>query len=104
MRLNIRWRLTFWNTLALAVVLVGFAALVYGLSSRALYQQTDQRLTSALERLTDDPRMASDTAGRLRYWAFELYEHENIYCVVYDRTGAVRERTEELATDSVPPA
>src|SRR5205807_1828203 len=47
MRLSIRWRLTFWNTLALAFVLMGFAALVYGLSARALYQQTDQRLASA---------------------------------------------------------
>ena len=89
-RLSIRWRLTFWNTLALAVVLIGFAALIYALSARALYQQTDQRLRAALERVKNDPRMENDRNGRLRYWAFELHEHENIFCVVYDRGGAVR--------------
>jgi heavy metal sensor kinase len=104
MRVSIRWRLMFWNALAFAFVLVGFAALVYGLSARALYQQTDQRLSSALERLSGDPRVATDTAGRLRYWAFELHEHENIYCIVYDQSGTVRERTPELASDSVLPA
>src|SRR3954465_9142538 len=101
MRVSIRWRLTFWNTLALAIVLIGFSALVYGLSEHALYQQMDQRLTSALERLSGDARMQEDTAGRLRHWAFELHEHENIYCIVYDQDGAVRERTAELATSSV---
>jgi heavy metal sensor kinase len=104
MRLSIRWRLTFWNTLALALVLVGFAGLVYGLSARALYQQTDQRLHAALERLQNDARLGEDLDGRLRYWAFELHEHENIFCVIYDGNSSVRERTPELATDSVPAA
>jgi len=31
MHLSIRWKLTLWYTLALAVVLVGFGTLVYGL-------------------------------------------------------------------------
>ena len=34
MRLNLRWRLTLWNVAGLAVVLGGFAALVYGLLAR----------------------------------------------------------------------
>ena len=34
MRLSIRWRLTLWNSLALAAVLAGFGALVYGLTAR----------------------------------------------------------------------
>ena len=33
MTLNMRWRLTLWNTLGLAVMLLAFAGLVYGLLS-----------------------------------------------------------------------
>ena len=44
MRVSIRWRLTLWNTLALAVMLACFAALVYGLLRHALYEQTDRAL------------------------------------------------------------
>jgi len=103
-RLSIRWRLTLWITLALAVVLVGFAGLVYGLSARALYVQTDQRLSAGLERLERDERLITDPKGRLRYWAFEFYEHENLFLIVYDDAGKLEERTQELPQDAVPPA
>jgi hypothetical protein len=48
MRLSIRWRLTLWNILALGLVLLGFAAAVYGLTARALYEQLDDRLLAGL--------------------------------------------------------
>src|SRR5438046_296791 len=104
MHLSIRWRLTLWITLALAVVLVGFAGLVYGLSARALYEQMDQRLIAGLERLQRDERLITDTTGRLRYWAFEFYEHENLFLIVYDGAGKVLERTKELPEDALPAA
>jgi heavy metal sensor kinase len=59
MRLSIRWRLTLWNTLALAVVLLGFSGLIYLLLRHALYEQIDRTLQTAQtqqeheERLTD---------------------------------------------------
>jgi heavy metal sensor kinase len=107
MRLSLRWRLTLWNTLALAVVLVGFSALVYGLAARALYQGLDRTLlgqVEVLEQQGEDPRMAGDRRGRLAHWVYEFKEHEKSFCVVYDAAGQVYERTEELAADSVPPA
>src|SRR5262249_969677 len=103
-RLSIRWRMTLWITLSLAVVLVGFAGLVYGLSARALYEQTDQRLLAGLERLERDERLLSDATGRLRHWAYEFYEHANLFLVVYDAAGKVQERTQELPQDAVPAA
>jgi two-component system heavy metal sensor histidine kinase CusS len=105
MRLSLRWRLTLWNTLALAVVLFGFSALVYALVAHALYERLDHTLLGQLQALrqqAEDPRMAADVRQRLRYWIFEFREHEKTFCVVYEAGGTVFERTEELARDSVP--
>jgi heavy metal sensor kinase len=103
MRWNIRWRLTLWNTLALAVVLLGFSALVYSLLARGLYQQVDHALVVEHQQLKQDERLAVDPAGRLRYWIDEFQEHEKFFCVVYDGQGKVYARTPELAEASVPP-
>jgi heavy metal sensor kinase len=118
MRLSIRWRLTLWNTLALAVVLLGFGGLVYGLLShfyehtdRALrdraeraLRRTDQVLRSGLRTLEQDRRLATERDQRLRYLIAEFWEHEKMACVVYRRDGRVVARTAELAADSAPPA
>jgi heavy metal sensor kinase len=103
MRLSIRWRLTLWNTFALAIILLGFGGLVYGLLARALYQGIDRALLAEFQELKDDPQLASSRNERLRYWITELKEHENIWCIVYDADGRVYERTAALAMDSVPP-
>jgi heavy metal sensor kinase len=103
MALSIRRRLTLWNILALAVVLLGFSALVYGLLVRALYQRLDRSLLSEWEELERDPRLAGDYQDRLAYWIAEFYEHEKVFCVVYDAEGKEFKRTDVLAADSVPP-
>ena len=54
MRLSIRWRLTLWNTLALALLLACFAALVYGLLRHALIEQTDRSLRAGFGLLRGD--------------------------------------------------
>src|SRR5260370_15755224 len=104
LQLRICWRLTLWNTLGRMVVLAGFGILVYALLARALYQRIDRSLLSELQELEQDQRMPTQREERLRHWIYEFKEHENISCVVYDGSGQVRERTVELAADSVPPA
>jgi hypothetical protein len=59
MRLSIRWRLTLWNTLGLAVMLLAFAALVYGLMRHALYEQIDHKLMAAWGQLARIAHRAS---------------------------------------------
>jgi heavy metal sensor kinase len=103
-RLSIRWRLTLWNAAAVAVVLVGFAALVYGLLARALNQQTDRKLLTGFRELEHDERLERDPDGQMRHWAFELYEHAGVLCVVYGPGGEVRLRSEELPEAAVPPS
>ena len=78
MRLSIRWRLTLWNTLALALVLVGFSALVYWLLAEALNERLDRSLLAELNELEKDDRMANRRDERLRHWIYEFKEHENI--------------------------
>jgi heavy metal sensor kinase len=104
MRLSIRWRLTLWNLLALGAVLVGFSALVYGLTARALYQQIDSNLLGGFRLVERDPRLSGDRDGRLRYWTYELHEHNGIFSAAYGRGGEVLARTQELSAESVPPA
>jgi heavy metal sensor kinase len=115
--LSIRWRLTLWNMLALAVVLLGFGALVYGLLAhahehidRGLSERTasalrrvDQALAAELQTLEQDRQLRADPRRRLRYWIAEFLEHEKIFCIVYGPGGRVYLRTPELAEDSVPP-
>lgn len=103
MTLSIRWRLTLWNTLGLAVMLLVFAALIYGLLRHALYEQIDRKLMGALAQLEQDERTAAEPGERLRYWIYEWREHENLAAITYDLKGKVWERTQELADDSVPP-
>jgi heavy metal sensor kinase len=104
MTLSIRWRLTLWNTLALAVVLLGFAGLVYALLRHALYERIDRGLLTEFRELVVDEATPGDYQGRLRHWIDELKEHENFCCVVYGPGGDVLARTQELAADSVPQA
>src|SRR5713226_8644870 len=107
MHLSIRWRLTLWYTLALAVVLAGFGAAVYGLLVHALYEQIDELLLAQFQLLDhnrQDQRMKSDRRGRLAYLIDEIRDHANVFCVVYDSRGEVYARTEQLAAGSVPPS
>jgi heavy metal sensor kinase len=101
-RLSIRWRLTLWNTLALAVMLACFAALVYGMLRHALYEQIDRSLQAAFVLLRDDPRADADPDGRLHYWIEEYREHQNLFCVVYRADGTLHARTAEMAEESLP--
>jgi two-component system heavy metal sensor histidine kinase CusS len=103
MALSIRWRLTLWITLGLAAVLLGFSALVYGLVTHALYQQTDRSLLAELGQLKHDERLVGDPGARLRYWIDEFREHEKYFCIVYDSRGRLFVKTEELPTESIPP-
>ncbi len=97
MALSIRLRLTLWNALALAVVLLGFGGLVYGLLRHALYERIDYTLLTGFQELKEK------TPADLAYWIREAKEHQNVFCVVYDAEGTIYQRTEELAEGSVPP-
>jgi hypothetical protein len=102
-RLSIRWRLTLWNTLALATVLACFASLVYRLFRQALYEQTDRLLQVGLGQLRSDPRAETAADERIDYWIEEYRDHQHLFCVVYRPDGTLHARTPELAPESVPP-
>jgi heavy metal sensor kinase len=95
MALSIRWRLTVWNVVTLALGFLGFGILVYVLLERALYQGIDRSLLTELQELEHKPDV--DVA----YWIKEAKEHENIFCVVFDAKGTVYQRTEEMPAEAV---
>jgi heavy metal sensor kinase len=101
MRLSIRWRLTLWNVAGLAVVLAGFAVLVYGLLAHAHYERIDRQLRTEFRELQEGQEPTPMRREQLRHWIAELKEHENCFCIVFDPRGQVVERTEELSADSI---
>lgn len=103
MALSIRWRLTLLNTLALAVLLVGFGALVYSLLARAVVGSVDGKLLECRRQLEREPRTAEDPA-RLKYFVEEFWEHEQVAAAVYDANSQLLMRTDELIKDAIPPA
>ena len=101
-KLSIRWRLTLWNTLAVAALLIVCGLLVYGMLRQAMYKQLDQLLASQFDELRQDRLMAADHERRIAHWIQEFKAHVNVFAVVYDSRGQVFARTGELAEESVP--
>ena len=62
--MSIRRRLTLWNALAFAAVLVGFAALVYLLVARSARQQADRTAETAFHLMETDPQLTAHTDDR----------------------------------------
>lgn len=101
-RLSIRWRLTLWNTVALAVLLIAVGSLVYALLRHAMYEQLDRVLLAQYRELEQDERMDADHETRLRHWIEEFQDHVGVYCVIYDARGNLYTHTEQLASQSIP--
>jgi heavy metal sensor kinase len=104
MHLSIRWRLTLWNSLGLAVVLAGFAALVYGLMVRAHYERIDRALADQLRELQESRLTATAGRGHWRHWLAEVQEHSHFRSVMYGADGTLYERSEDLPLAAIPPA
>lgn len=85
--MNIRWRLTLWNAVGVAAVLVGFAALVYTLAARAVRQQADRTADAGFRLIDTDPKMAADPEERAGYWVHEFDEHMGVLAAVYRADG-----------------
>lgn len=99
--LSIRWRLTLWNTAALAVLLLIVGLLVYGLLRHAMLEQIDRVLIEQFHELEHDLHIVEGPESRIRHWIEEFHEHVGALCVVYG-TGGVVARTEQMAAQSVP--
>src|SRR2546429_9851198 len=97
MGLSIRWRLTLWNTTALAVVLLAFGGLVYGLMHHALYERVDSSLLTAWQ------EMESRAHQNLSYWVKETKEHQNLFFFVFGLRGGVVEGTQEVSLPRLAP-
>ncbi|MDA1016798.1 MAG: heavy metal sensor histidine kinase [Planctomycetota bacterium] len=100
-RLSIRWRLTLWNTAALAVLLLVVGLLVYGLLRHAMLEQIDRVLIEQFHELEHDLHSVEDPESRIRHWIEEFHEHVGALCVVYS-DGVVVARTDQMAAQSVP--
>jgi len=104
--MSIRHRLTLWNALAFATVLVGFAGIVYLLVDRALRQQADRTADAGFRLVETDSQLAANPDARVRYWVHEFDEHMGILAGVYGPDGSPVVAHPELANhfSGPPPA
>jgi heavy metal sensor kinase len=86
--MSIRRRLALWNAVAFAVVLAGFAALVYLLVARAVRQQAARAADDGFRLVETDPRLATEPGERVRYWVREFEEHMGVLAAVYRPDGS----------------
>lgn len=96
---SIRWRMTVWNTIAFAIVLVAFGILVYSLLRQTHYDQIDRALTMRYRELTNDDRVTNspDPAARFQHWVAKFGKHVEISGVVRDDDGKTIAQSEDLA-------
>src|SRR5688572_29736135 len=104
--MSIRRRLTLWNALAFAAILVGFTALVYLLVARALRQQADRTAETAFRLIETARRLATNADARIRSWVHEFDEHMGVPAGVYQPDGTPVEVNPKLAAhfDAPPPS
>jgi heavy metal sensor kinase len=95
--MSIRYRLTLWNAVAFAAVLVGFAGVVYLFAARALRQQTDLAADTGFQLVEADPQLTVEPNERIRYWLREFEEHMGVLAGVYRPDGFPIEVHPELA-------
>lgn len=88
-RFSIRWRMTFWNTAAFAVVLTVFGLLVYELLSRIHYDQVDRTLKTRFQELVEDERLNANPEDRFRAWTRKLSKSMDTSGTVLDAAGNV---------------
>lgn len=102
MTLSIRWRLTLWNTLSTAAVLIVFAVIVYWSLRRAFITQVDRNMESAFGQLLNDRKLANETEPRMLHWVEELQDHLNVLSVVTFDDGQEFARSTGEANRSLP--
>lgn len=77
--LSIRWRLTLWYALALAVILASFCAILLMLMRHQLLSRTDAALREELQELALEVRLAKSQADfdehlRARFFQHDIYD------------------------------
>lgn len=85
---SIRLRLTLWNAAGVALVLIGFAALVYWFAVDSMYHRANRTAATAFRLLETDPRMATDFEARSAYWVHEFDEHMGVLAAIHREDGS----------------
>jgi heavy metal sensor kinase len=74
--LSIRWRLTLWYGLVLAIVLAIFGAAVYATRRHELFNRADEGLAAELDEISDDIQAAKDGAKLSRQLERRFARHD----------------------------
>src|SRR5215208_4532313 len=101
-RLGIRWKLTLWYGLVLAVLLTGFSAAVYWTLRHQLMGRIDQGLTEELSDVRHEVESATDAPGLL-VWLDRRFAHHEGFDFQITRADGTRFFTNaRLADKSLP--
>jgi heavy metal sensor kinase len=101
-RLGIRWRLTLWYGLVLAVLLTGFSAVVYWTLRHQLMERIDQGLTEELADVRYEVERATDAPGLL-VWLDRRFAHHEGFDFQIIRSDGTRFFANDRLTDKTLP-
>jgi heavy metal sensor kinase len=73
----------------MALVLTGFAALVYWFTVDSMYHRASRTADAAFRLMETDPRMATAWEQRTSYWVREFDEHMGMFAAVYRSDGSL---------------
>ncbi|MCI0705244.1 MAG: heavy metal sensor histidine kinase [Planctomycetia bacterium] len=101
-RLSIRWKLTLWYGLVLAVLLTGFSAVVYWTLRHQLMSRIDLGLTEELADVRYEVERAADTLGLLVWLDRRFARHEGFDFQITRPDGTRFFVNERLADKNLP--
>ena len=101
-RLGIRWKLTLWYGLVLAVLLAGFSTVVYGTLRHQLMERMDQGLTEELADVRYEVGRAADAPGLLVWLDRRFAHHEGFDFQIARADGTRLFASDRLADRTLP--
>lgn len=96
-QVSIRWKVTFWNTVAFAIVVICFSLLVYSLLRQTHFDQMDEQLAERMDQLLNDPEVERRPEQRLDFRFHKLGKHVEIKGIAFARDGKLVAAAEGLA-------
>ena len=100
--LGVRWKLTLWYGIVLAVVLTVFSAVVYWTMRHQLMERIDQGLREELGDVRSEVRRATDPAGLSQWLERRFAKHEGFDFQVTRPDGSRFFASDRLADKSIP--
>jgi heavy metal sensor kinase len=99
--LSIRWRLTLWNALAFALILIAFGLVVFALLRDAHFKMLDKALDQRADSLVESLNSSAPADQAADQWISSFAKQGEYLLILRDSKPSTRLATEGLATQDI---